>query len=229
MLTSKFGIILYNRIKLNIRTSIYPSSPSCKMLVVMLKKRFYILTIILVLIVACSDHKVDEKNSENSSDTVWMSVTPKNYLDFKYSKAIAFATVDPFDYSDLYFSKTIDPSKFHDTINITLDSLQINYLNDLLSGRHRKPYPKGELARSVADCFYPRHNIIFLDKHDSVVNYISICFECGNTKQSKPDLADMDNMQSFFNSIGLKVFDRPDFYSQYYDSMNKLRKHNHNH
>lgn len=193
----------------------------------MLRQTIYILTILSGLI-GCSDNKVTEKRTEKlSDDTVWVTVTPKNYLDFEYSKAIAFATVDPFVHSDLYFSKTIDTSKFHDTVSILLDSVQTNYLNDLLSGRRRKPYPKGGTERSVADCFYPRHNIIFLDKKDSVVNYISICFECGNSKQSKSNLADMDNMRSFFDSIGLKVFDRPDYYGQYYDSLYKLKKHNH--
>ncbi len=192
---------------------------------IMIRKTIYILTI-LVGLVSCSDHKPTERKIEkNSEDSVWITITPKNYLDFEYSKAIAFATVDPFDYSDLYFSKTIDPSKFHDTISLLLNSVQINYLNDLLSGRKRKPYPKGGIESVVADCFYPRHNIIFLNNKDSIVNYISICFECGNSKNSKANLADMDNMHAFFDSIGLKVFYRPDYYRQYYDSLHNLKKH----
>jgi len=192
----------------------------------MLKQKIHILTILSGLLLGCSNSKVTEKNTDSTSNTVLLTVTPKNYLDFEYSKVIEFATVEPFDYSNLYFSKTMDPSKFHDTISITLDSLQTDFLNDLLSGRHRKPYPEGGIERTVADCFFPRHNIIFLDKRDSIVNYISICFECGNTMKSKSDLADMDNMQTFFDSIGLKVFDRPDYYGQYFDSLNKIRKHN---
>jgi hypothetical protein len=190
----------------------------------MSRKTICILAILLGLTFGCSENKVAEKKADNAPDTVWVTVKPENYLDFEYSKAIAFATVSPFDYSDLYFSRTMDPSQFHDTISIRLDSLQTAYLNDILSGRHRKPYPQGGTEQAVADCFYPRHNIIFLDKRDSIVNYISVCFECGNTKQSKSDLADMDNMQAFFDAIGLKVFDRPDYYEQHYDSLNKLRQ-----
>lgn len=190
-------------------------------------KQIISLSTILSLLVACSNNKVTKNNTENlSEDTTWVTVTPKNYLDFEYSEAIAFATVDPFDYSDLYYSKTIDLSKFHDTISILLNSDQVQYLNDILSGRHRKPHPNSGTEYYEADCFYPRHNIIFLDKKDSIVNFISICFECANSKESKSFLADMDNMRLFFESIGLKVFDRPDHYKQYYDSVHKSKKRN---
>jgi hypothetical protein len=179
------------------------------------------MTILSGLVIGCWNDKVTEKKLHNTSSTP--AATPKNYLDFKYSKAIAFATVDPFDYSELYFSKDMDLSKFHDTISITLDSSQTAYLNGLLSGRYRKPSPQDDAERTIADCFYPRHNIIFTDKRDNILNYISVCFECGNVKQSKSYLADMDNMRSFFNSIGLKVFDRPDHYEQYYNSLRKRK------
>jgi hypothetical protein len=90
----------------------------------MLRQTIYIFTILSGL-VSCSDNNVTEKWTENLfDDTVWVTVKPKNYLDFEYSKVKAFATVDPFDYSELYFAKKLDPSKFHDTISVTLDSLQ---------------------------------------------------------------------------------------------------------
>lgn len=148
-----------------------------------------------------------------------VTVSPKDFSDFEYSKIFAFVTLDAYDYSDLFFEKNMDISKFGDTISHQLDSSQTVYLNDLLSGRYRKPYPKADSVRAVADCFFPRHNIIFVDQNDSIVQFVSVCFECGNAKSSKEYLADMGNLKSFFNSIGLKVFDRPDLHSAHYDSL----------
>jgi hypothetical protein len=183
--------------------------------------------LVLTLLVGCSGNKVNRPETEKLSEKTELdTVTPINYLDFEYSKVIAFATVDPFDYSELYFSSTLDLSKFHDTISKLLNSEQVNYLNDLLSGRHRKPISNAETVQIGADCFYPRHNIIFLDEKDSIIHFISVCFECGNSKQSKSDLADMDNMQSFFDSVGLAVFDSPDYHVEFYNSLNKLKKKN---
>jgi hypothetical protein len=188
--------------------------------------KYVILVLIILegLFAGCSNPSVAEQNSDQSSDTTWITVTPKNYLDFEYSKVIAYATVDPMDNTALYSSGRIDSSQVLDTISVTLDNSQIDYLNQLLSGRHRKPYPKGTSEKLVADCFYPRHNIIFLDRQDSVINYITVCFECGRIRKSKPDLAVMDNMYTFFNSIGLTVFDRPDYHARFYDSLSKSRK-----
>jgi hypothetical protein len=186
-------------------------------------KPLFALALISVLFICCSNPQGSEESVVPVSDTVWVTVTPQNYLDFTYAKAFAFATVDPFDYSEFFQSETMDPSQFHDTISVSLDSKKISFLNDLLSGKQRKPYPKGMVVEAAADCFYPRHNIIFLDENDSIVNYISVCFECGNMKQSKPHLADMENMETFFNTVGLKVFDRPDLYSEYYGSLRKKK------
>ncbi len=193
----------------------------------MLKKATYLLSIFILvgLYSNCSGEQKSVEKPQNPIDTNLVYITPKNYLDFTYSKVVAFATVQAFDYSELYFEKTMDMSKFHDTISKTLNKNQIEYLNDILSGKYRKPYHKDSISEVlVADCFYPRHNIVFLDKKDSVINYISICFECGNRKISKTNLAHMNDMKAFFDSIGLRVFDRPDEYDVYYDSIHKYNK-----
>ncbi len=181
---------------------------------------------VCILFISCADNKMVESQKTAVTDSNWITITPKNYLDFNYSKVIAFATVNPYDYSNLYFSKNIDITKFHDTISKTLNNEQILYLNNILSGRYNKPYLKKNVEQVAADCFYPRHNIIFLNNQNRVVNYISICFECRNAKQSKSYLADNDNMKIFFDSIGLTVFDRPDYHKQHYDSLNKVKKLN---
>lgn len=192
----------------------------------MLKKTIYILLICSSLFTSCENNKSVNSISNENTDTNIVSITPVNFLDFKYSKVIAFATVLEFDYYELFYEKSIDLSKFHDTINKTLDSKQIQYLNDILSGRHRKSYRKDSIS-IVIDCdsFYPRHNIVFLDKNGVVVHYISICFECGRVKQSKLALFHLDDMKHFFDSIGLRVYENPKFHSRFYDSINKRKKH----
>jgi hypothetical protein len=178
-----------------------------------MKDRLLII-IALFFLTNCSDEKIPDKKTENKPlDTI-------NYLDFKFAKVSAFATVDPFDPNDVFYTKKMDPSKFHDTINRDLDDKQIKYLGEILSGKLNKDTTT---ERLLADCFYPRHNIIFLNDQDSIVNYISVCFECNRVAASKYGKASMDNYSDFFNSVGLKVFDRPDYYKTYYDSLSKLR------
>ncbi len=152
--------------------------------------------------------------SENPIDTI-------NYLDFKFTKVIAFATVNPFDDpTQMYRSSTnkMDLSKFGDTISRTLDNSQIDLLSKMLSGKLNR-----DTLPDPADCHNPRHNIVFLNESESVVQYISVCFECSTVRSSKTQKASFKNFENFFNSIGLKVFYYPEYHKQYYDSINKLR------
>lgn len=179
-------------------------------------KNGLLIVIALIYLTNCSDNKtivIDTVIPKDSLETI-------NYFDFKFATVRAFATVSAFDYSNIYFDKTADFSKFHDTISRSLDSKQVEYLRELLSGKFDKDTAT---IITVADCFYPRHNIIFLNDKDSIINYISVCFECNQVKASKYARASMDNYSDFFNSIGLKVFLRPDYYEAYYDSLNKLK------
>ncbi len=171
-----------------------------------------------LLISSCQHNDPASKNADAQSKAG--NPSPINFIDFKYSKVIAFATVDPYDYQELFGSKKIDLSKFHDTISKTLDSLQITALNEILSGR------KGIVPDSnrVADCFMPRHNIVFLDSQNKVVNYLSICFECNRRQTSKSTSASMESLTAFFNSIQLPVFERPDWHTKYYDSVAKQKQ-----
>jgi hypothetical protein len=179
----------------------------------------------ILLLIGCSENKPVDQATEIQKDTNMVYIEPKNFMDFEYSKVIAFATVYPCDYYELYFSKKMDLSKFHDTISKTLDSTQIHFLNQILSGYYREPYKKGGSFEMAADCFYPRHNIIFLNNQDTLVHFISVCFECSKVKQSKDDLASMDNFKLFFDSIGLPAIENPDLYKHYYDSQNSQKGH----
>ncbi|UFH30618.1 hypothetical protein LNP04_11595 [Chryseobacterium sp. C-71] len=174
-------------------------------------KRIFIITLVFLLLIGC---KKDQLNNEVNSN-VTKNKNSTDYIDFKYDKVVAFASVDPMDYFDGNFDKELDVKKFKDTISRKLDLNQIKKLNDILSGKENSNLSDSAIS---ADCFYPRHNIIFL-KDQKVVNYISVCFECSQIKSSKPILAKMQNFVDFFNSINLKMFYNPLDHKEYYDSL----------
>lgn len=173
--------------------------------------KLFILTIFLLLFAGFKNDKIN-KTAEATSVK---NKNLKDYIDFKYDEVIAFASVNPMDYYDGDFDKELNVKKFEDTISRKLDPSQVKSLNDILSGRKNKsPFTSVVLT----DCFYPRHNIIFL-KDKKVVNYISVCFECYQIKSSKHTFADMKNYEDFFNSIGLKMFNNPLEHKKHYDSL----------
>lgn len=180
--------------------------------------RFYILLILCLLLVNCKNDK-DKIIIENK--TIGKQ-NLKDYIDFKYDKVIAFASVDPMDSYDGDFNEKLDIKKFKDTISKTLNLSQIENLNDILSGRKNLAI---DSVTTVADCFYPRHNIIFLNKN-KIINHIAVCFECNDIKSSKHPLASMENFEEFFNSTGLKVFYNPIEHTEYYDSLKLSNKKN---
>ena len=141
----------------------------------------------------------------------------------KSQTVIAFATLGSFDYSDFENKKQIVPRKFRDTISHILTNFEISYLQRLLDGQLTKDSSKIQLE---ADCFYPRHNILFIDENGKLTDYVLVCFECSKIKSTKTHKASLSDFENFFNSIGLKTFNRPDYHYKFYDSLLKTRKHN---
>lgn len=165
-----------------------------------------------MLFISCN-----EKGQQASSTITNSKKNFKSYIDFKYDDVLAFATVNPMEQPNI--TDSINLKKFNDIISIKLNDLQINKLNDILSGKENSN--DDDISRS--DCFYPRHNIVFLNKN-TIVNYILICFECNDVKSSKPTSASMKNYKDFFNSLGLTVFYNPFEHAAYYDSIKPLHK-----
>lgn len=171
--------------------------------------------IFCLLVVGCKNSKeinLKEKQVVQKSNL-------NDYINFKYDKIIAFASVNPMDYHSDDFDKNIDLEKFTDTISKTLNSSQIQDLNTILSGR--KDYEADHIA--VADCFYPRHNILFLNR-GKTVGHISVCFECNIIKSNKKPSANMKNLEDFFNSLGLRVFHNPYEHLKYYQSLKAINE-----
>lgn len=181
-------------------------------------KRIFIILAVSLLLIGC---KKDQSKTEVNSN-VTKNKNRRDYIDFKYDKVIAFASVNPMDYFDGDFDKELDVKKFKDTISRNLDLNQIKKLNNILSGKQDDDLSDPAVS---ADCFYPRHNIIFL-KEEKIVNYISICFECNQIKSSKPTSAKMQNFADFFNSINLKMFYSPIEHKEYYDSLKLVNNKN---
>ncbi|MDJ1505146.1 hypothetical protein [Xanthocytophaga agilis] len=79
-----------------------------------------------------------------------------------------------------------------------------------------------------ADCFNPRHAIVYYDDQHRPTNALLVCFECGrieafpNTQENLNFYT--DNFRSFFEKLGLPVFDNPIEYEAYIDSLKTLKK-----
>jgi hypothetical protein len=182
-----------------------------------LMKLHSILIICICIILSCKN----ETNINSESSNIILSDTNHtNWIDFKFDSIIVFATVDPFLIIPQSNNK-IDLSNIKDTISITLSNNQISILDSVVNGRCKVV----EKEILPADCFNPRHNIIFF-KNDSIINFISVCYECGNYNSSKKGITGgLESFRYFFEKLGLKVFDRPDFHSKFYDSLLAHKKY----
>ncbi|WP_264559330.1 hypothetical protein [Flavobacterium sp. N2270] len=96
---------------------------------------------------------------------------------------------------------------FYDEV-MTLDSLQINKLTDIIYNYRykKKPY----LIRGKS-CYMPRNAIFFLDKNNIIISYIEICFECEaiRTSETKLNLGEYcsekyDLIKSIFQEKNIK-------------------------
>ncbi|ABG59734.1 hypothetical protein [Cytophaga hutchinsonii] len=176
----------------------------------------HFLFIILIICTLSCENRIEK----NHSSICKSDSTNENWLNFKYDSVITFATIDPF-YRILNKGNLIDLSEINDTISVSLSERQIETLDSIINGLKNKPGKK----IFPADCFNPRHNIIFLNR-DTLVNYISVCYECGYYRSSKPNIkGDLNAFKTLFDNLGLKVFDRPDYHSKYYDSIIQKRKY----
>ncbi|MDJ1473501.1 hypothetical protein [Xanthocytophaga flava] len=79
-----------------------------------------------------------------------------------------------------------------------------------------------------ADCFNPRHAIVYYDDQHRPTNAILACFECSKIEtfpnaQENLDLY-IENFRSFFEKLGLPVFNNPIEHQAYIDSLKTLKK-----
>ena len=96
----------------------------------------------------------------------------------------------------------------------TLMSYQVDTLTDLIYnyGFKFKYKAKGNVyfIGSVSQCYNPRNAILFLDKDNTVFEFIEICFECERTRTSSDKVSlgtacnqKLQLIKSFFKDVGL--------------------------
>ena len=122
------------------------------------------------------------------------------------------------EYNYLNSEGEIDRKKITDTISIVLNSKQIEKLNKILGS------PDEIKEKIVADCFYPRHNLLFLDKKNNITTYVLVCFECNQLKSNKKINQNLKNYETFFNELGLKVFYNPMEHHDYFENLKSKKQ-----
>ena len=79
-----------------------------------------------------------------------------------------------------------------------------------------------------ADCFNPRHIIVYYNQKDELTAAILICHECSKMQffpEAKEDLnIYTENFRHLFQELGLPVFDNPLQHQVYIDSLKFLKK-----
>ncbi|MFY0483296.1 hypothetical protein ACI6PS_11890 [Flavobacterium sp. PLA-1-15] len=69
---------------------------------------------------------------------------------------------------------------------------------------------KKGLVNTMASCYMPRNAIVFLDKEDSIIEFLEICFDCSQVKVFKKDnfgefcQGKLDLIKNFFLMHGIK-------------------------
>lgn len=101
---------------------------------------------------------------------------------------------------------TICYSKLYEVKNLTL--VQVDQLTDIL---YNYGYSGPIHIGYSSNCYIPRNAILFLDNNGKVIEYIEICFECSETRQSssKISLGDMceqkmEMLKGFFKKVGVE-------------------------
>lgn len=127
----------------------------------------------------------------------------KLWIDFEYDSAKAYYyenyRVDtlPYDASIIHYGK-LNPGVYNPE-GEKLTEAQINRLDSLLNGN------LGGLEFIGADCYNPRHGIVFY-KEQKPVAYISVCFDCHILSCSpKAKLVSTEPLFPFFEQFDMPV------------------------
>lgn len=81
-----------------------------------------------------------------------------------------------------------------------LNSKQVNYVGEVLNGNY-----SDENEISVADCYVPRHGIVFY-KNDQIVAHTSICFQCNQIKSfPSSKMTDTDPLIKLFKELNVPI------------------------
>jgi hypothetical protein len=171
------------------------------------------LTAILILALAsCSSRQEKNGNSEATVDSK-TNAQKASWVNFDYQQVRVYFTRTPFLG---YKSAIVAEGKLIDSVwdkeGVKLSPEQVQRLDKILQ------QPDRDVA--VADCFNPRHGIVFWDKNNKPVAHISVCFEC-NLLKATPELYkyDLTDIKQLFLELGMPVFEDPTKYEAYFEKL----------
>ena len=76
-----------------------------------------------------------------------------------------------------------------------------------------------------ADCYMPRHTIVFYDEKDVILGYVELCFSCMNSRASDNFIVLNNKMlfqEKLFKEFGIKYFEETDEETEeYYKNQEK--------
>ena len=166
---------------------------------------FIFLFTAITISTSCKNKPGTEVKTEAIDTCKWSS------FDYFYAKAYI---IHDFQYADS-IEKKGDISKYvvkDKTWYLTNEN--IAGLDSIFCGRIKN---NDDDSSRVADCFNPRHGIIFYNKQRQQVAHITICFECHQIK-TFPKIGNMNEqaLSKWCEKLGMPVFDREEEYYEYY-------------
>ncbi|MDL5044992.1 hypothetical protein QQ054_02910 [Oscillatoria amoena NRMC-F 0135] len=140
-----------------------------------------------------------------------------NWPGVEYATAKAFMIAD----SERYL-EAIEQGKRVDSLIAGAEVWEVTKeVAEKLSDVFCKPIDKNKVRR-VADCFVPRHGVIFYDASGNYTAHVTICFECNHYKvYPAPKNIDIEALKSWCKELGMPVFDRDDKYHEYFKQRKK--------
>ncbi|WP_445722682.1 hypothetical protein [Flavobacterium sp.] len=180
-----------------------------------MKKRNLFLSILIMLISFIFNGCNEAKRQEIERKERIIKKDFSKSMSFKYDD---ISEVIIYSFLDKEFIKQIDGYLRKD-INFNTD---VQLSNDFIKERivlseNQKTKLFNLIAKDscnsdqlIADCYNPRHQIVFKDKKDNVIGDIEICFSCGNIENSKSigeaKYYCLEDMRLFFWNLGIKYF-----------------------
>jgi|GEM_PF-6301467 len=178
--------------------------------------------ILLVVLLACSCQHTSDTVNTGISDSArakhgnWTTPAYKTVKAYILSNNLAYSyhgTINK-DNGKEYFLERVKTEK-----NVVLSEAQITRIESFFSA---EPDSFG-----IADCFNPRHTVVYYDRKNKPIGAVLICFECGRTETfpaTKEGLNGYtDHFRSLFAELGLPVFNDPNQHQAYIDSLKMFR------
>jgi hypothetical protein len=126
-------------------------------------------------------------------------VINNQWIDFDFQRASAYYSETALFDEEFVISGKLNPL-ISDSIGVSLSEKRIHQLNRILSS------PDKYIGYPVMECFLPRHGVVFWDKDNKPIAWISVCFECGNMKANpNVDKEELIGLRSFFKDVGFRV------------------------